>query len=350
MIKRRAFFICAAIFVMYVMVGLGLPEKMNMKRTALSEQVKTGSMASLAAKTKSKATPVPVEDASIVPASSTAVDLTVTADTKTVPAVAVDIVPITQEDPDREASASPRVKAEGAPRGTSRSGVMHKEPYPAPPTAFVRNGTAAEPSLFIAVPIVCYALKEGLIEKEGLIFIKKQGYNTPDWKKPLDILKDKDEEGLRSISKVIGKNQLNAFLKKEGIIQDRTMSAEDIVLGKGYAVEKKKLLSLYDRHVSNEYKALFPYYIGGVGIGGKSNGFEFFARKVGGIQRKEREDTQWMMPNLTNVTIKSAVEKLSSRTAKIKVHGSGTVTDQDPKPYQKVDGEIVCVLYGRSPR
>ena len=207
-----------------------------------------------------------------------------------------------------------------------------------------------EPSLFIAIPIVVYAIKEGLIEKEGLILIRKEGYNNPSWKKPLDILKDKDEEGLKSVSKAIGKKQIFGFLRKEGITHVQDEGMEDVILGKGYGVEKKKLLGLYDRYVTADYQKLFPFYKDGLGVMKGKNGFEFVRAKEAAKEQHDREGTEWMMPNLSNLTIRAAIEKLSAKTAKIRVHGSGNVTDQEPKPFQRISGETECVIYGRAGR
>jgi hypothetical protein len=237
--------------------------------------------------------------------------------------------------------------------------VLKASPPPAPsaaitsvpsPQAFVRDGTSAEPSLFIAIPIICYALREGLIEKEGLIFGRKEGYNNSGWKKPLDILNDKDQEGLKSISKAIGKKQILSFLKKEGITHIEESTTEDIILGKGYVVEKKKLLDLYNKYVSADYQKIFPFFLDTVGIVKNGNSFEFVRPKAASRERHEHVEEEWLMPNLTNLTIRDAIEKLSGRTAKIKVYGSGTVTDQQPKPFQRASGEAECVIYGRAGR
>jgi hypothetical protein len=342
--KRRAFFICAAIFVMYVMVGLGLPEKMSAKRLAKNDQVKPMAI-NMYTKTAFRVVSTPKDTAVPTVEAKPAVTPKVTS----IPAVRADAIDTTPVTPSAHGGPDPATrKAHASPPAAPKPATIPKEPPPPAPKVFVQGGTAAEPLLFISVPIVCYALKEGLIEKEGLIFIKKQGYNNVDWKKPLDILKDKDEEGLRSISKAIGKNQLHAFLKKEGITQRQEISPEDIVLGKGYTVEKKKLLSLYDRYVSGDYLKLFPFVLEGVGMTRGKNGFELLAQKDTTRDRREKEDPEWMMPNLVSLPIKDAIEKLSNRTARIKVFGSGTVIEQDPKPFQKIHGETACVLYGRA--
>jgi hypothetical protein len=326
--KKRAFFICVAIFIMYVMVGLGFTEKLSMKRIAAGEEIMPGSIGM----SIPKAAPRSVER----PAPAAPVD-----------ASEKDRVAPPTRTPEHAGDAQvPKVVVD-AP--------MPKSPAPKAaalenPTGSVRGEATMEPSFFIAVPIVLYAIKEGLIEKEGLILTGKEGYNNSSWKKPLDILKDKDQEGLKSVSKTIGKKQIYGFLRKEGITHVQDDGMDDVILGKGYGVEKKKLLGLYDKYVSAEYQKLFPFYVEGLGVVKGKNGFEF-VRAAGVVKdRQDREGAEWMMPNLSNLTIRDAIEKLSVRTAKIKVRGSGNVTDQDPKPFQRVSGETECTIYGRVSR
>ena len=122
-----------------------------------------------------------------------------------------------------------------------------------------KTDPAIEPALFVAIPIVLSAIQDGLIEKEGLILIKKANNTKADFKKPFDILKDKDEEGLVSIAEIIGKKQLLHFLKKEDISVQDDLELSDIILGKGYTIEKKTLLALFDKYVTDEYKSIIPF-------------------------------------------------------------------------------------------
>ena len=94
----------------------------------------------------------------------------------------------------------------------------------------------------------------------------------------------------------------------------------------------------------------FPSYKDGLGVMKGKNGFEFVRAKEAAKEQHDREGTEWMMPNLSNLTIRAAIEKLSAKTAKIRVHGSGNVTDQEPKPFQRISGETECVIYGRAGR
>ncbi len=339
--KQRAFFICAAICVMYIAVGLGFADKLSMKRVASTEEVSPKAMSLAIPKTGLRndaqaavtAAPEPVAPPVVVTPANVPKPLTPP--------------PVVVAEPPQRPVPQPAQEVKSPVQAKVEPVRVKPEPVRLPVSAFVREGSTAEPSLFISFPIVCYAIKEGLIEKEGLIFIKKGGYNTLSWKKPLDILKDRDEEGLKSISKAIGKKQILGFLKKEGISCADDSGAEDVILGKGYTVEKKRLLALYDKHVSADYQRHFPYCLEGISVSKGKTGFEFArARDTG--RETTVNDQEWMMPNLTNLTIRDAIQKLSARTAKIKVHGNGTVTDQEPKPFQKTSGETECVIYGRA--
>ncbi len=76
---------------------------------------------------------------------------------------------------------------------------------------------------------------EGRMDRErGFDFWEKGWYNNVAWKKPLEILKDHDEDGLRSIFSTIGQKRVLEFLKQEGVNPSGRLSAEDIILGRGY--------------------------------------------------------------------------------------------------------------------
>ncbi len=59
-------------------------------------------------------------------------------------------------------------------------------------------------------------------------------------------------------------------------------------------------------------------------------------------------EPEWMMPNLTSLPIKVAVEKLSTHTSRIKVYGNGYVMSQTPKPLERLKGEWECTIQGRT--
>ncbi len=300
--NRKAFFICIAICLIYVSLGIRLPEKISTRRIADGHEIKPKNM-NLSI---TKSTPDITHNSS---------------STQTIPNTAE----TTGNTPDTTHS--------------SISQNVHN----------VRQDESLfEPSFFISIPIVCLAIKEGIIEREGLIFIKKGGYNNMSCKKPIDILKDRDEEGLKSIAKIIGKKQLLDILKKEGVTHQGELNAEDIILGKNYRLEKKKILSFYHGYVSDDYNRLFPFVVGSVGIIKNKGDFTFIHTKDGVKEHHADEDSEWLMPNLVNLSMKTAIEKLTMHTSKIKVYGSGNVVEQYPKPFEKTRGETECVIYGRT--
>ncbi len=204
-----------------------------------------------------------------------------------------------------------------------------------------------EPSFFISVPLVCNALAERLIDREGLVLVDK---DNGVWKKPLDILRDNDEEGLKNISKAMGANYILNFFKKEGIIIKDKLSEEEMILGKGYSVEKKKILSMYNSYVKDNCSRLFPFAVGGNGIVRLNGDYAFVQMKSDTKNQYSKHDKEWLMPNLINLPSKTALEKLVMHTSRIKVIGSGNIAEQYPRPFERVRGDAECVIYGRTYR
>jgi hypothetical protein len=221
------------------------------------------------------------------------------------------------------------------------------------PAAMKDNQAAAacrsgiEPSLLISVPIVCYAIKEGWIEKEGLIFGKKDAYNNVIWKKPIEILKDHDEDGVRSILNTIGQKRVVDFIRKEGLSPASELSADDIMLGKGYRVDEGKLVAMYNKHVGAMADELFPFSSRKIGVMKGRYGFEITSGKEGPKEDKKTAEAEWMMPNLANLPIRLAIGTLSAHTGKIKVYGNGHVMSQSPRAFERLRGEQECVIQGR---
>jgi len=207
---------------------------------------------------------------------------------------------------------------------------------------------AIKPSFLVSVPIVCAAIRDRRLEEGGLIFIKKSGYNTPECRKPLDILKDKDEEGLKSILKIIGTQYPYGFLKKEGISYSKDLNAEDIMLGKGFVISKNKLLSLYSRYVTDGCPSLIPYYDHGITIQHGKNGLELTTGNLVLTKTSGKENVEWIMPNLINLSLRAAIEKITTHTPHVRVYGSGYVIEQHPRPFERIKGEPECAIYGRT--
>lgn len=229
-----------------------------------------------------------------------------------------------------------------------------KEPTPEPvrPTTQIESvageQSAMEPSLLISIPVICYAIKEGWVEKEGLIFSKKDAYNNVSWKKPIEILKDHDEDGIRNILNTIGNKRVLEFIRREGITAGTGLSAEDIILGRGYTVDRQKLVALYDVYVSKGYDELFPFSVQQGGMVKSASGFQLRQGRELPKEAHKAAETEWMMPNLTNLPIKVAVEKLSTHTSRIKVYGNGYVMSQSPRALERLKGERECTIQGRS--
>jgi hypothetical protein len=294
--NRRAFFVCMLICMMYVSVIMHLPEKIRFQRVAVDQKIVPANMNMNMQGNARQAVP---ETLSI-----------------------------------STAQAAQPVQAEKACADKNVA-------QPGPGNDFI------EPSLFMSPLLVCYAIKEGLIEKEGMIPAGKDDRNAVRWKKPIDILCDKDVEGLKNISKTIGVKHMMIFLKQEGVILKEGLSAEAIMLGRGYVLEKKKLLSLYNRVVCNECKHLFPFAVNGTVIVCHNGNFEFTAMKDKARSQHTADNEGWLMPNMMGLPIKIALDKLTIHTAKIKIHGSGLVVEQSPKPFERISGEAECIIYGK---
>ncbi len=307
--NRRALAVYLVICLLYVSVAFRIPEKLSMKRIAVRPNGPShgmnvqGSLEPGRAEARTPPAVAPVPEASLAPAAT--------------PAKA----PLTSGNRSASENASPAV-------------ITAKE------------NSKVEPRSFISIPITCYAIKEGWLDRETLISSKKDGQNTI-WLKPLDILKQQDEDSLKALVTIIGKSRLKEFLRKESVDIREDLSPEDVMLGRGYVIERKKLLSLYDRYVHEECNDLFPLVLAQGGVVKGKGGFQLVSSADAARMRTEKEDEEWRMPNLTGLPIKLAIDNLAAHTARIKVHGSGLVVDQSPKPFERLKGDSECVIYGR---
>jgi len=201
-----------------------------------------------------------------------------------------------------------------------------------------------EPMFFISVPIVCYSIKKRIIDRDTLI---PSSNNT--WKKPIQILEDRDMEGLKNLSRLIGRKDISDFLKREGIEHRDDITAESLLTGRGYVINKARFSAIYEMHVGEGYDTLFPIIFNGMAIKRTDKGFELVRSRTTITENKKevRTEKEWIMPDLTNASMRKAVEMLNINTGKIKVIGMGTVYDQYPKPLERIKGEAECILYGR---
>ncbi len=308
--KKRAFLVFVLICLLYVSVTFRFPEKMSMKR--ISEEQTPPS--------KGIILPVPDMDTTTRNPSPSQRALS--------PSTASPASPETDEAMTRPGvSNQPAAMKDNQSAAASRSGI--------------------EPSLLISIPVVCYAIKEGWIEKESLIFGKKDAYNNMIWKKPIEILKDHDEDGVRSILTTIGQKRVLDFIRKEGLSPASELSADNIILCKGYRVDEEKLIAMYNKHVGITCDELFPFSLREIAIAKGKYGYEITRGKEGLKNNNKTAEAEWMMPNLANLPIRLAIGKLSAHTGRIKVYGNGHVVSQSPRAFERLNGEQECVIQGR---
>jgi len=294
--NRRAFFVCIAICLLYISVAVKIPDKLSFKRVSGGHNPLSNNLSIAGQETTQKS--IEVEDATPI---------------KTIVA----------EPHETKRISEPKVKD---------------------------DADQTEPSLFISVPLVCFAIKSRFIEKDGLVPAGRDSKGNIAWKHPLDILKEKDEEGIRNLSKSIGTKNILGFFKKEGIVFKERLSDEDMALGKGYSVDKNKLLAIYKNNVSEDCDMLFPYALGGMSITKMNGTYSFIYMKTEPKHRLAKHEQEWVMPNLVNLPTRQALEKLIVHTSRIKIIGNGSVVEQSPKPFERMRGEADCVIYGRTNR
>lgn len=206
-----------------------------------------------------------------------------------------------------------------------------------------------EPSLLIAIPIVAWSIREGIVEKDGMVLVKMtEDPSSVYLKKPLDILKDRDKEGLRTLARIIGRKNMETFLTREGVkLPDRSLSF-DTLAGTGYSVHGRTLTALYNKYVDAGFDPLMPYASGGLEVSRKAGGFTI------GKVREERkaqagpDSAAWTMPDLGGLSMKAALDRISTKGQAVRIYGSGVVTDQYPKPRERVEKDTRCILYGRT--
>lgn len=167
---------------------------------------------------------------------------------------------------------------------------------------------------------VSAAIKEKQIPENYLILLRKGG--SLYWKKPLEIVLERDKEGLEILSRIMGKAFLTKFLEEEGIRIPKGIDFEALLSGRNYTISEKKLLELYKKYVPENGPLL----------------------KESPVDTEN--ESEWIMPDLRGYSMKEAVFLLSRKTTKIKVLGFGEVTYQNPPPKTVVKGDVECVLKG----
>lgn len=308
--KKRASFVYVVLCLFYATVMFRVPEKLSMTRTSDEHVVPSNSSILPLPNANEVEQSLPSEGApSYTPIPSTAARTA-------------------------EGAKTPEVVEASAPASSARPANG--------------NQSGIEPSLLLSVPIICHALKEGWLDRDSLIFAKKDAYNNVSWRKPLEILKDRDEEGIRNILNTIGQKRVLEFMRKEAVCPSGDLSAEDMLAGKGYTVDRDKLIALYEKHVGKNYDEIFPFSSGQVTMARGSRG-EFRLIAGGAVNRggNKTVEREWMMPNLTGMTMRAAVDKLTPQTANVRVRGYGYVVSQSPRPFERLKGEALCVIEGK---
>lgn len=219
----------------------------------------------------------------------------------------------------------------------------------APLPVITGDASSFEPSFLIAVPIIAYSFREEFIEEDGMIFVTNANDPASIYlKKPLDILKEKDMEGLKSLARMIGKKNIDSFLRKEGVVLPDKSLGIDTIAGIGYSIDKNLLLNLYRKYVGEGFDPLLPYAVAGFEISKKNGSFQLTTIKSNKYPQAVKENSALAMPDLTGLSMKKALDTIAVKVGSVKIHGSGTIIDQFPKPNEKVGKDTLCVLYGRT--
>jgi hypothetical protein len=309
--KKRAVFVYVVICLFYVIVTFRVTDKLSMARTS-SQQL-----------APSRGTVLPLQNSSAIAQSHP-------------PEGAPSCTPVSQdvaEEVEAETSQKPGIEVPALRLSPSLHALQPR----------------IEPSLLISVPLVCHAIREGWLERDGLVFVRKDVNNNVSWRKPIEIIKDRDEEGLKSILNTIGKKRLLEFMKKEGISLKEGASADDLILGKGYVMEQSRLIDLYKKYVPPGFDEVFPFELKGIGIARGGDGSFHLTRGRESTRENTRlPEPEWMMPNLAGLPLRVALERLAAHTPRIKVLGNGRVVSQSPRPFERLKGDAECVIQGRN--
>jgi hypothetical protein len=294
--KRRASVVFVLVFVLYVSVAMKVEERFSFGRVRVDQAATPHGMSLMASR------PAPVEK-------------------EAPPAPGGGNAPDEKAPGEEDTTDSPKLQQRG-----------HTDPL----------------SPLLALPLVCFAIKEKKLDREELIPCGKNAKGQQAWKKPEDILRDRDNEGLKNIARMTGKRTTAEFLQKLDIPAGRDLLPEEVMLGEGFSVDRAKLLAAYNQFVTAEYEKLLPYGSQGRVIVRNRDGFALVHEKQASRGSGEVEPQAWSMPDVTTLSMKSAIEKLNAHTAKIRIYGSGYVVEQHPRPLEKVQGETECVLYGKT--
>ncbi len=198
----------------------------------------------------------------------------------------------------------------------------------------------------LSYPLFCAAVQTGQIDAESLVESARED-GTTAWRKPVEILRQGDEEGLGALARLIGKRTLLDLLQNEGIAVDEGSTAEELFTGRTWRIDKDKLLALYKYCLPARFDGFFPVVDRRIRIVKAGETFHVLETQ-GDIPVQGPSRDAWTMPDLLYLPMRAAVEKLTAHTGRIRVLGSGHVVEQYPKPSERLSGETECILYGRS--
>ena len=309
--KRRAFFVLVAVSLLYVVVVFRVPDKFTMNSFADEQSA------------PSRGSIIPL------PSISSVKELLPSEGAPSCPPVS-------------------RTPVETAEHGKTPDGPGAADSSPRPSNVTGSFQSGIEPSLLLSIPVISFALTEGWLDRDSLILTKKDAYNNVSWRKPVEILTLHDEDGIVNILKTIGQKRMLEFLTKEGIVPPSDLDADSLFLGKGYGVGQDRLVALYAKYVPKEWDSMFPFSTRGVGMAKTETGYRLTKGREAPREIKKAADEDWMMPNLSNLPIRTAIEKLAAHSSRVKVYGSGRVMSQSPRPFERMKGEGECVIVGRA--
>ena len=165
-----------------------------------------------------------------------------------------------------------------------------------------------------------------------MIFGKKDAYNNVRWRKPVEILKDHDEDGIRNILNTIGQKRVLEFMRREGIgLKGEPQSPRMSSSARATRVEEEKLIALFERYASGLDDDFFPFSAGEFAIEKGPRGSSLRGRSDRPRTPAGTAEEEWMMPNLANFPIRSAIEKLSAHTSRIRIVGGRAGDVPDPR-------------------
>ncbi|HNT44217.1 MAG TPA: PASTA domain-containing protein, partial [Syntrophorhabdaceae bacterium] len=114
------------------------------------------------------------------------------------------------------------------------------------------------------------------------------------------------------------------------------------------SVHGRTLTALYNKYVDAGFDPLMPYASGGLEVSRKAGGFTIGKVREERKAQADPDSAAWTMPDLGGLSMKAALDRISTKGQAVRIYGSGVVTDQYPKPRERVEKDTRCILYGRT--